>query len=295
MRLLVTGATGFAGSVWLDSLPESVSVTILGRNQPKSLKENWTFVSVDLSNEASVRDAGNQVDGNFDVLVHLAAHVPRIGVEDVLTDAITANVYATALLLEVFGGRVQRHVLGSTVEVYDQAKITGSIGANTPVGPVSYYASTKLSSEYIALSYAKKNSLPTIILRFSVMYGPSDPIARAIPNFIKKAIANEEITVSGGDTLRDYIYVDDIAKSINDAVNSSAIGVVAIGSGRGIAIAEVARQVVKIADSKSIVTSDKGKSVDIVIDASEAAELIGFVATSHFPDHLEEIIQSYKV
>lgn len=294
MRLLLTGATGFTGRALLKLLPEDTQITILGRSKPKELKATWEFVEVDLASRRSVEAASDLIKGDFDALVHLAAHVPKAGAEDTLIDAVTANICATAHLLDAFGARVRRHVLGSTVEVYDQSKISGDIDEDTPVGPMSYYASTKLGSEYIAISFAKKNLLPTIVLRFSVMYGPNDPIARAIPNFIKQAVANEDVVITGGNTLRDYIHVDDVAVSVIKAINSSETGILSIGTGHGVTIEEAAKAIVESAQSSSRIVSDRKKSVDIVINPQDAERRIGFVAKKQFPDSLDEMIESFR-
>ena len=68
------------------------------------------------------------------------------------------------------------------------------------------------------------------------MYGGYDPIARAIPNFIRAAKAGEDLTIRGAKVLRDYVHIDDVVRSIICAVNANGAGVVNIGTGRGISI-----------------------------------------------------------
>jgi nucleoside-diphosphate-sugar epimerase len=294
MRILLTGATGFAGKAFLDVASEHYDIVCLGRTKPEVQPANITFVETDIQDQGSVNNAANAIEGEFDALVHLAAYVPKEGDSDRLQDATGVNVNGTVNLLEAFKGRFKRHILGSTVEVYDQTQITSPITSTTPVGPVSYYASTKLASEFIALSFSKKNNVPTLILRFSVMYGPNDPIARAIPNFIKSALSNDPIQIKGGQLQRDYIHVTDVADSIVKAIDSSAEGIIAIGTGHSVTIEQTARSIVEQSNSESTVAVEEGLGANIVIDPSEAETKIGFNAAKHFPDALDEVIASYR-
>jgi nucleoside-diphosphate-sugar epimerase len=294
MRILLTGATGFAGKAFLDLASSHYDIVCLGRTRPELQLPNITFVETDIQDRASVNSAADAIEGEFDALVHLAAYVPKEGDADRLQDAAGVNVHGTVNLLEAFNGRFKKHVLGSTVEVYDQTQIDSLITSKTPVGPVSYYASTKLASEFIALSFSKKNSIPTLILRFSVMYGPDDPIARAIPNFIKSALKNDPIAIRGSQLQRDYIHVTDVADSIVKAIDSSAEGVIAIGTGESITIEQTARSIVEQSNSKSTISAEEGPGAHIVIDPTEAEEKIGFKATKHFPDALDQVIASYR-
>lgn len=295
MRILLTGATGFVGRAFLKSITPDAEVLCIGRTKPDRL--DVKFVQTDLQDPRSVRDAADKLDGNFDALIHLAAYVPRQGAEDLLQESNNVNVSGLVNLLDEFKGRFNSLVIGSTAEVYDQARISGPIHEDSPVGPGSFYGATKLAGEYIAQTFGKKNNIPTVILRFSVMYGPDDPIARALPNFIKSALRGDDIQISGGQNLRDYIHIDDVVRSISLAVDSKKSGVVNIGTGKGVTIEDAARQVVAAANSVSqIQINDKegNAGVDIVIDTRVAERLIGFRASTIFPDKLGEMIDSYR-
>lgn len=293
MRLLITGASGFVGKKLLDLIPSEWDVVCLGRS---SMEGRLKFVKADLSIKEDMREAAKEIgDTAFDAIVHLAALVPRTVEEDDLSNMIQANVIGTSNLLETFGSMAKKIIIGSTAEVYDQTRIEGVIDEHTNVGPSSYYGVTKLASEQIAQTYAKKHNIETIILRFSIMYGGDDPIARALPNFIRSAIRHEDINLQRPETKRDYIHIDDVALSILAAVKSKKGGVMAIGTGEGRTILEAAEAVVSAADSKSkIVIDSPGKGVDIIIDPKPAKEFIGFVSSIKFPDKLADMVKHYK-
>ena len=294
MKLLVTGSSGFVGRRFLEMAPTDWEIICLGRSQPDSFTGRW--IRCDLSDQKSVESAVQQVsDEIFDAIVHLAAFVPRTAADDTLDKARLGNIDATINLLTYFGEKSEKIIIGSTAEVYDQSKIHGPITEDNVVAGGSYYGSTKLASELITQSYAKKLHKELTILRFSVMYGGYDPIARAIPNFIRAAKAGEDLTIRGANVLRDYIHTDDVARSIICAVSANGAGVVNIGTGRGISIRETAQAIVDSTQSTSRITvlSEDGGS-DVVIDISRAEKLLNYHPEVFFPDKLKEMEKLYK-
>lgn len=294
MKILVTGSSGFVGRRFLEMAPIDWEIICLGRSQPDSLTGRW--IRCDLSDQKSIESAAKQVsDEIFDAIVHLAAFVPRTAADDTLDKASLGNIDATINLLTYFGEKSEKIIIGSTAEVYDQSKIHGPITEDNVVAGGSYYGSTKLASELITQSYAKKLNKELTILRFSVMYGGYDPIARAIPNFIRAAKAGEDLTIRGANVLRDYVHTDDVARSIICAVNANGAGVVNIGTGRGISIRETAQAIVDSTQSTSRITvlSEDGGS-DIVIDISRAEKLLNYHPEVFFPDKLKEMEELYK-
>ena len=294
MKLLVTGSSGFVGRRFLEMAPTDWEIICLGRSQPDSLTGRW--IRCDLADQKSVESAVKQVnDETFDSIVHLAAFVPKTAADDTLDKARLGNIDATINLLTYFGEKSEKIIIGSTAEVYDQSKIHGPITEDNVVAGGSYYGSTKLASELITQSYAKKLNKELTILRFSVMYGGYDPIARAIPNFIRAAKAGEDLTIRGANVLRDYIHTDDVARSIICAVSANGAGVVNIGTGRGISIRETAQAIVDSTQSTSRITvlSEDGGS-DIVIDISRAEKLLNYHPEVFFPDKLKEMEELYK-
>lgn len=293
MRILLTGATGFVGNAFLASLGKDEEVVYLGRT--KNALDIGRFYKVDITDQNNVCAAAKSIEGNFDAIVHMAAHVPKTSQEDELLQAEAVNIKGLINILNSFNGRFNKLILGSSAEVYDQERISGKINEDSPVNPNSYYGATKLASEFLARTYAKKQNITAIILRFSVMYGPSDPIARALPNFIRGALNNVNITVTGGEAKRDYIHIDDVVRSIHLALSSDMSNVFNIGTGHGVSIYDAAKNIVEISESESqIIVANGPQFADIIIDTSRAEKELGFTAETIFPQKLQEMINSYK-
>jgi nucleoside-diphosphate-sugar epimerase len=252
MKILLTGASGFVGRAFLRSLSPDNTAVCLGRQRLENTPSIF-FIETDIVESSSVVAASKQIEGEFDALVHLAAYVPKTAAQDNLEDACDVNIKGLTNVLDVFEGRLGKILLGSTAEVYDQKRLSGPINEDSPLNPASYYAATKLASEFIARSFGAKNNLHTLVLRFSVMYGPNDPISRALPNFIKSALTNADIHIKGGEILRDYVHIDDVVTSLHQALRANQSGVVNIGTGKGISIADAARIIAEAARSNMVV------------------------------------------
>lgn len=294
MNVLLTGATGFVGMRFIDLLADTHNIVCIGRTKP--VNQKITFINADLTDRRSLEEVAERFGPSyFDVIVNLAAYVPRTKDADTLSAANAVNVEGLINLVEAFEGKFKKLIQGSSAEVYDLSSVQGLLTEQSPTEPSSYYGVTKLNSEYIARTYGKKNDIPVAVLRFSVMYGANDPIERALPIFIRNAISDKPIDVYGGSVLRDYIHVDDVVAGIECAMEGSFLsGLFNIGTGSGVAIRSAAEYVVKLSKSKSRVIDHEGTGSDVVLDISHAQDVIGFQPKIFFPDKLDDMIQSYR-
>lgn len=292
MNLLITGISGYVGRVLVERLGSKNKIYAIGRSDP-GLKHIKFFVG-DISNKETLTKIASSININFDAIVHLAAYVPRVKDDDNLDLSTGVNVIGTKNILEVFDGRFDKFVMGSSAEVYDLSSTNGLIGESHALGPKTYYGATKLASEFLSLAYGYKNNTPVIILRFSVMYGGYDPIERALPNFIQKALSGEDINLFAAPTLRDYVHQEDVVQSIVLALDSvEANGVYNIGTGRGVSIVYAAMEIKKTTNSKSNIIEHEGTIKDVVLSIEKARSELAYKPNFIFPDGLGDMISSY--
>ncbi|UPT75227.1 MAG: NAD-dependent epimerase [Elusimicrobiota bacterium] len=228
MKILVTGAAGFIGShvarrllergdevVGLDNL-NSYYDPKLKRDRLKRLegKKGFSFVQADLADRAAMEELFRS--GKFSRVVHLGA---QAGVRHSITNPhvfVDSNVTGTLHVLE--GCRhagVEHLVFASTSSVYG---LNGEMPFSPKQGtahPISLYAATKKANEVMAHSYAHLYRLPVTGLRFFTVYGPWGRPDMALFLFTKAILAGEPIDLfNGGDMVRDFTYVDDIAEGV---------------------------------------------------------------------------------
>jgi UDP-glucuronate 4-epimerase len=228
MKVLVTGAAGFIGSVLahslLDRRDEVVGIDNLSDYYDVRLKQarldrflarsGFIFQKVDLVERGPVAAlfAGNR----FDVVVHLAAQAGvRYSIENP-SAYVDANLVGFLHVLEgCRHARVGHLVFASSSSVY---------GANTRLPfsehdnvdhPVSLYAATKKANELLGHSYASLYGLPCTGLRFFTVYGPWGRPDMALFKFTEGILAGRPIPVfNRGDMVRDFTYVDDIIEGV---------------------------------------------------------------------------------
>src|ERR1051326_2453300 len=118
---------------------------------------------------------------------------------------------------------------------------------NAPVGGETVYGLTKIDQEKLVLLWGKQVGIPTVALRYSCTYGPRqsifNPYTGVIAIFCTRLLNNlPPVLFEDGEQTRDFSFVEDIAHANLLAAESDQLDglPVNIGSGKGVAIREVA-------------------------------------------------------
>jgi UDP-glucose 4-epimerase len=295
MKFLVTGASGFLGKELMSLLTRNGhKVVVVGRNPSSYDNKLITVHKADITDLRTLQSCREQ--HRIEGIIHLAAAVPKNKDEDQAGQMSDVNVRGTVNLFEVFGDSLLSFVYASTAEVYGLPQTKGPIGEDASPLPLSFYGASKLSGEHFARVYANRLGISVAALRFTVLYGPGDTIARAVPNFINQALRGQELQVYGGEELRDYLHVTDAVNAVYLAATKRADGVFNIGTGKGISIKDTAQTIARAVNPElavRILPREK-KAADIVLDVHRASEAFGFTAEFAFPDKLDEQIAWHK-
>jgi UDP-glucose 4-epimerase len=220
-RALITGGAGFIGSHVADLfLANGHDVEIIddlssGRAANVPERASLHRISVTSPEAASVAR-----EGDFDVLVHLAAQMDvRRSVADPVFDA-TTNILGIVNLLEAVrqSGKNTRVVFTSTGgAIYGDFNKPPNSESNRKE-PDSPYAISKLASEYYLAYYGRIHALEHVAVRFGNVYGPrQDPHGEAgvVAIFCNRILAGKPLTIYGdGEQTRDYVYVGDVANAV---------------------------------------------------------------------------------
>ena len=90
-------------------------------------------------------------------------------------------------------------------------------GNVNPIGPRGVYDEAKRYAEALTMAYHRQQGVDTCIVRIFNTYGPRmrPHDGRAIPTFVRQALANEPLTVFGdGSQTRSFCYVDDLVRGL---------------------------------------------------------------------------------
>ncbi len=121
---------------------------------------------------------------------------------------------------------------------------------NAPVGGETVYGLTKVDQEKLVLLWGKQSGVPTVALRYSCTYGPRqsifNPYTGVIAIFCTRLLNNlAPVLYEDGEQTRDFSFVEDIARANLLAAETDKLDglPVNVGSGRGVSIREIARQI----------------------------------------------------
>ena len=242
MEVAVTGGAGFIGSHVVDHLVNAGhKVRVLDGVEPHRADVYWT--PCDITRLSEVTGALRGCDAVF----HLAAMANVNEIAAAPAESVDINVMGTATILEAARQLGDMHfILASTVWVYESSKAT-EVDENTPLAPegVSHlYMAEKIASEMLAHSYGKLYNFPVTVLRYGIPYGPRMREQLVLPIFLKKALNQEPITVTGdGLQYRNFIYVGDLADAHVRVLDRKATGTFNLEGPKEVAIIELAQMV----------------------------------------------------
>lgn len=310
MSLIITGAAGFIGSHFLNSVFENSN--ILGIFKEVKVVDNFTYAS-DLNFikylkskydfecfETSIADRDSMINiiKPGDTIVNFAA---ESHVDNSLDDAslfIESNVFGVGVLLEVSKNvGVDKFVQISTDEVYGSTNLD-SWDENSGLDPNSPYSATKASADLLSIAYFRSHGIPLIITRSSNNYGPRQHQEKFIPKVINQILLNKTIPVYGnGENIRDWLFVEDNVSGIMNTLLKGYPGeIYNLGGGNEYTnldminkISEMLKRPAKI----EFVPDRKAHDFRYSISSEKARKELGYTPTYSLEIGLEKTIQYF--
>ncbi len=153
--------------------------------------------------------------------------------------------------------------------------------------PTNIYAATKLAQEHLLTAWGAATGTAVSILRLQNVYGPGQSLTNSYTGvlalFGRLAIAGQPIEVyEDGAIVRDFVFVEDVARALAAAVDSppEVVRRLDIGSGVPSTLLDVARTVAAAAGAPEPFISGKFRDGDVraaSCDIADAATDLGFV------------------
>jgi len=170
------------------------------------------------------------------------------------------------------------------------------------VGEVRWtYAVSKLAGEHLLFAYLRQHGLPGIVIRPFNVYGPGQVGEGAIHHFVKRAVADEEITIHGdGDQIRSWCYIDDLIDGLILCLTKDAAtgNVFNIGNPRGtVTIHGLAQTVVRVLNSASRIRYVPKSYVDVELrmpSIEKAKHILGYVPKVDLEDGIVRTAEWYR-
>lgn len=296
---LVIGGTGFIGSFVINILlRESRRVVVIGRNEKptRQLPDSVKYIAGDFGDRYFLKGVLQDVNEIIDLAY---TTVPQTSYDNPVND-ILENLPNTVNLLET----ASRLSLDKVVLISSGGVIYGPVD-KTPIGedqatnPISPYGITKLAIEKYAQMFHITHGLPVLCARPGNAYGETQKpfigqgfIATAIASILK----GMELNLYGETgTVRDYIYVKDVAEGIVAALLQGQPGnVYNIGSGEGRSNKDVLNALKPLAKADGFEIKLKTlplRKFDVpvnILDSSKLNHLTGWTPLTPFREGLKK-------
>lgn len=259
-RILVTGGAGFVGSHLCERLVEQGHDVICVDNFFTSQKSNIQHLLGRPNFELVRHDVTHPLWLEVDQIFNLACpaapgHYQYNPVKTLKTSVLGAiNVLGMAKRCRA------RVVQASTSEVYGDPAVHPQPetywGHVNPIGPRACYDEGKRAAETLFFDYHRMHRMPIKVVRIFNTYGPRmHPFdGRVVSNFIRQALAGEEITMMGdGRQTRSFCFVDDLVDGLIRmmATPDDCTGPINLGNPVEFTIRQLAELCIELTGSKS--------------------------------------------
>jgi len=259
-RILVTGGAGFLGSHLCERLVEQGHDVICLDNFFTSQKSNVAHL-LDRPNFELVRhDITLPIYMEVDEIYNLACPAAPGHYQYNPIKTMKTSVMGAIVVLGM-AKRCRAKVLqASTSEVYGDPEVhpqpESYRGSVNPIGPRACYDEGKRAAETLFFDYHRHNRINMRIARIFNTYGPRmHPFdGRVISNFIRQALAGEDLTIFGeGNQTRSFCYRDDLVEGLVRLMNGpdDFVGPVNLGNPGEFTIRELAELILELTGSKS--------------------------------------------
>ena len=277
-RAIVTGSSGFIGSVLLEELIR---------------REGMIAVGLDKATGSDIgdREVLKKMMRGADYVFHMAV-LPINPCTQNMRLCIETNAIGTLNVAEAATAvGVKKIIYSSTSAVYGNMDDARIVDETRPCNPNSMYGVNKLAGELVV----KNSGVPYIILRYMNVYGIGQK-SGLIPTLLQCVKDNVPPTIDGdGRQAFDFVHVQDIVRANILAADSDVENeTFNIGGDNEITVAEVVKVILEAAASNLIPVHKPGNSkVRRVGSSAKARKLLGYHPSVDFNTKIKEMVYEY--
>lgn len=259
-RVAVLGGAGFLGSHICDAYLHRGDEVVAVDNFSTGSKENLQHLSSNKKFSLVVADICEPImlRGKFDLVLNFASPASPKKYLAMPLETLRVGSLGTQNAVDLAKRDDARLIMASTSEVYGDPTVSPQsetyFGNVNPLGVRSCYDEAKRFSEALLMAHQRNSGLDVGIVRIFNTYGPRlDPDdGRVVSTMISQALGGQDLTVHGdGTQTRSFCYVDDLVRGVVAMGDSNEIGPINIGNNQEISVLELAKVVLKLANSKS--------------------------------------------
>lgn len=289
INILFIGGAGFIGSSLINRfiVNDNYNLFILepersNKDRIKPFLDRITVFQGDLRDSTMILDI--LVNSKINIVVHLVSTLIPGSSLSHFQNEMNDILIPTMNLMELCAkGNIELVYFSSGGTIYGNSE-TGIHDERVKKEPISYYGLSKNIGEEMIKFEHRHSKLNYLILRPSNPYGFGQDIygkQGLIAVSIGKLLNNEPLTVWGdGNSVRDYIYIDDLADAVYELIDKKVLNkVINIGSGKGYSVNDIIKILSSVVNKDIKVEFFPSRGVDVeslVLDISKLKSLISF-------------------
>ncbi len=300
--VMVTGGAGFLGSHLCEALAEAGREVVcldnfltghLGNVSHLMGRPGFRILRCDITDFVHVPQ-------DVSLVLHFASPASPVDYLEWPIETLKVGALGTWHALGLAKAKNARFLLASTSEVYGDPLVHpqpedywGNVNA---IGPRGVYDEGKRYAEALTTAYRNNEGVDTCIVRIFNTYGPRmrPHDGRAIPTFIRQALAGEPLTIAGdGSQTRSVCYVDDLIRGILAAAASEHPGPINLGTPDEMSVLRIAQDVIAATGSASAMTFTGLPEDDPKVrrpDTTRARSVLGWAPRVSWAEGLERTV-----
>lgn len=242
--VVVLGGTGFIGrAITRALLDEGFDVSVVSRGPSKEEARRVAGAEIVQADASDVAAWAHLLDEAAHIVYSVGALSPLESNLDPLMD-VHQSLNPLLCLLEALRDRPDTSLvfLSSGGTIYGNTRVL-PVPEDHPTDPITSYGILKLAAEKYIGMYRQLYGLEARVLRVANAYGPGQPVGRGqgvIGAFIDAVLRGAPVRVFGdGQTVRDYIHVDDIGRAVAALLRKGGPEVLNIGTGVGTSLLQI--------------------------------------------------------
>jgi GDP-4-dehydro-6-deoxy-D-mannose reductase len=312
LRALITGISGFVGSHLAEYLLEHTDWEVYGTvyglpDNIAHIRDRVVLYPAELSRLEVVRFIIE--DSRPDYIFHLAAQpIPALSRRDPWF-TLENNIRAQLNVLEVVAQsdpNTRVLVVGSSEEYGQVSEEELPVNEDAPLRPITPYAVSKVTQDFLGLQYYLSNSVAAIRVRPFNHIGPRQRLGFVAPDFasqiaqIEAGLRPPHLLVGALDVARDFSDVRDVARAYYLAITKGEPGeVYNVGSGQAQTTRTLLDALVRQSGLKVDVVQDQQRfrpldAPVIVADCRKLEARTGWTPAIRFEQSVQDVLDYWR-
>lgn len=310
-KILICGATGFIGRNLLDYYYKQNKYQIRAVYHNRPAIEGYDgveWVKADLRNPETVK----QVLQDVDIVLQFAATTS--GAKDIMTRPyihVTDNAVMNSLLLrECYEQSIEHFVFPSCTVMYQpspSALAESDFNGNDELFPTYFgVGNTKIYVEKMCEFFSRLGRTKHTVMRHSNMYGPYDKYDLERSHMFGATITKVMTSTDGkinvwgtGEEARDLLYVEDLVKFVDCAIEKqkNSYELFNVGVGKAVPVKDVVNKIITHSGKNLEIVHDLSKPTiptSLFLDCTKAKEKLGWEAETDLDTGIIKTLNWYK-